>query len=481
MKPTGGEKSHNLSADMNTKTNLHNQNETTTAGKSAVVPTQAAHAELSEAQRAQVKRVLMGVDLHKSTCAQTSILSGSPAQPAQTIATERMVGWVRQQLARYPNAQFHIGYEAGPCGYWLARELNALARVSCHVMAPELLNGRRKTDKRDSRALAAKLRQRLDEDDPKAYSEVRVPTLEEEMKRSVVRQRRALLRTYAQQVMRCKSAALLHGCHLKGKFWKGENWEKLLPEKLPAQIRANIARLRAVILVLVGQIADTNAQIEEMLSQEPPAPYGIGSLTWLNLKLEMGDWKRFSGRRAVASYTGLCPGEHTSGTHRVELSIDKMGNRQVRHELIEAAWRLERFQPTYAPIVKFLGKAKGQRARRRAIVAVARQLAIDLWRIATGRASAQALGLHYERPGEKPASETPQPKPPKPKPPATGVLEFKESVEKNAQAASASPTPPRPAAREGSGAGSGRPKTPRAGTNTRSATQSQLKTQGKQA
>ena len=149
---------------MFTKTNTHKQNETTTAAKPAVVqtavaqPAQPAQTELTEAQRAQVKRVIIGVDLHKSTCANTIILSGSPAQPAQTIATERMAGWVKQQLAHFPNAQFHIGYEAGPCGYWLARELQALPRVDCLVMAPDLLNGRRKTDKRDSRALAAKLR-----------------------------------------------------------------------------------------------------------------------------------------------------------------------------------------------------------------------------------------------------------------------------------------------------------------------------------
>jgi len=81
-------------------------------------------------------------------------------------------------------------------------------------------------------------------------------------------------------------------------------------------------------------------------------------------------------------------------------------------------------QPDYPAIVKFLAKAKGQRTRRRAIVAVARQLAIDLWRINTGRASAQEVGLSYERPapgGELPRSaiekpESPGRKEPRPKP-----------------------------------------------------------------
>lgn len=395
---------HNTIPNKTTKTQL------TTAAKPAVVQT-----ELSAAERARVTGVFQGVDLHKIDCAVTTILSGSAAQPPQTIATQKMVGAVKRQLERYPNAQFHIGYEAGPCGYWLHRELSALPRVHCHVMAPEALNGRRKTDKRDSRALALKLRARFVDNDPKAFSEVRVPTLEQEQQRSILRLRRALLRSYAQQTMRCKSAALLHGCNLKGKFWLGEAWEKTLPAKLPGQIRRNIASLRKIILAIVEEIAGCNEQIKTLSASEGPVPHGIGMLTWMSLKLEVGDWKRFKGRRAVASYTGLCPGEHSSGKTRVELSIDKIGNRNVRHALVEAAWRMERFQPNYPPVKKFLAQAKGNRARRRAIVAVARQLGIDLWRLATGRASAEQIGLRYEPmpPSPRNAKASPQAKPPR--------------------------------------------------------------------
>jgi len=395
-----------------TKTNKITKTQITTAAKAAVVQNKAG-VETPE-QRARVKRVIMGVDLHKRDCKVTVILSGSAAQPAQIISTERMVEWVKRQQERYPSARFHIGYEAGPCGYWLQRELAALERTECIVMAPEPLNGARKTDKRDSRALAVKLRHYCAEGDPKALSKVRVPTLDEEQKRSVPRHRRALLKTYGQQVKRCRSAALLHGCELKGKFWKGDAWEQNLPAKLPPQIRANIASLRALIIVVVEQIAACNKQIETLVAQEDRAPYGIGALTWLTLKLEVGDWERFSGRRAVASYTGLCPGEHSSGERRVELSIDKIGNRTVRHTLMEAAWRLERHQPAYPPLVKFMGRAKGSRARRRAIVAVARHLAIDLWRLATGRASAEKLGLSYERPKAPPPLAPPTPPGPNP-------------------------------------------------------------------
>jgi transposase len=78
--------------------------------------------------------------------------------------------------------------------------------------------------------------------------------------------------------------------------------------------------------------------------------------------------------------------------------VTKHGNPRLRAALVELAWRLVRFQPNYKPIVKWrLILAKGAlatgAARKRAIVAVARQLAVDLWRIKTGRCGAGELGL----------------------------------------------------------------------------------------
>lgn len=366
---------------MNNKTNKSNKNETTTCAKAQVV--------LSA--NLLVKMIRLGIDLHKLWAVVSVQLGDSPVQPAQRIATDRFTAWVAALQARYPNAKITFVYEAGPCGYWLHRELTKTCEG--YVCAPVQLNGKRKTDKRDSRSLTVQLRDYMN-GDPKAFGKVHVPTLDEEEKRSVVRHRRALLKSAGQFLKRCKSAALLHGKDLKGKWWKGEKWEEKLPEGLPEQCKANIASNRRVALVIMEEIEQYNAKIEAMIKQSnKPAPYGIGAMTWMILELEMGMWERFTGRRAVGSYTGLCAGEYTTGDKRVELSIDKQGNRTVRHLLIEAAWRMERFQPQYPPIQKFLGQAAGSRKRRRGIVAVARRLAIDLWRLATGRATAEELGL----------------------------------------------------------------------------------------
>jgi len=113
---------------------------------------------------------------------------------------------------------------------------------------------------------------------------------------------------------------------------------------------------------------------------------------------EICSWGRFANRRAISSYTGLCPGEHSSGSKRVPGSVTKHGNPRLRAALVECAWRMVRFQPNYPPVKKRLGVlAKGARAtgaqRKKVIVAVARHLAVDLWRIHTGRCNTQQLGL----------------------------------------------------------------------------------------
>ncbi len=132
------------------------------------------------------------------------------------------------------------------------------------------------------------------------------------------------------------------------------------------------------------------------------------------LSREVCDWRRFHNRRQVASYTGLCPGEHSSGNKRVQGSVTKHGNPRLRAWLVELAWRLVRFQPSYPPVrTRLEVLAKGARAtgaqRKKAIVcspiylpplvpgtaasAVARHLAVDLWRLHTGQCSAAQLGF----------------------------------------------------------------------------------------
>ncbi len=167
-------------------------------------------------------------------------------------------------------------------------------------------------------------------------------------------------------------------------------------QHLPAWITIRLQTARPALLSLQQQI---NALTSELEASAPCSlPRGVGKLTSVVLTREICDWHRFNNRRAISSYTGLCPGERTSGSKRVPGSVTKRGNPRVRAALVECAWRMVRFQPQYPPVQKRLAiLTKGSCAlgavRKKAIVAVARRLAVDLWRLHTGRCTVEQLGL----------------------------------------------------------------------------------------
>jgi transposase len=306
------------------------------------------------------------------------------------VPTEKYLAWIEQLKARHPGAKIYSCYEAGPCGYWLHRELTKRG-VQNYVVAPVALNGRRKNDKRDARALGEQL-ERYVHGHKKAFSVVKVPTCEQEQDRAVLRHRSALAKALARCAQQGRSLCLLHGIRVRGSWWGKRRWPQL-QESLPGWMSEVLADFQAQAQLLHAQIQAMMVKIAALAkAKQVEAPRGIGVLTWLTLLLEVIDWNRFNNRREVGSYSGLCAGEFSTGNSRREGSIDKQGNRRVRHALIEAVWRLLLWQPDYPPLER-LRAAKGQRARKRAAVAVARRLAIDLWRLATGRTTAEKVGL----------------------------------------------------------------------------------------
>jgi len=112
---------------------------------------------------------------------------------------------------------------------------------------------------------------------------------------------------------------------------------------------------------------------------------------------EVFDYQRFPNARSVGCFGGLCPSEHSTGDRSQQRlgSITKVGNPRIRVLLVEMAWRLVKFQPQYKPIQKWSQALTGpnKALKKKAIVAVARRLFIDIWRIRTGRITAQEVGL----------------------------------------------------------------------------------------
>jgi transposase len=184
-----------------------------------------------------------------------------------------------------------------------------------------------------------------------------------------------------------------HGFEPVKSWWKPRTFAAL---HVSQWMRELLQNSQPILLGLQEKIAALTIQLQSAAA--PNQPRGLGLMTSVIIDREIGDWRRFNNRRQIASYTGLCPGEYSSGNTRLQSCVTKHGNPRLRAALVELSWRLVRFQPNYKPIVKWRQiLAKGAlatgAARKKAIVAVARQLAVDLWRIKTGRLHAEELGL----------------------------------------------------------------------------------------
>jgi transposase len=96
-----------------------------------------------------------------------------------------------------------------------------------------------------------------------------------------------------------------------------------------AQLQPVIEQIRAVKANL-----DRLTQQIEALVKEQNIPVGLGALTVSLIDGEMCDWERFKYRKAVGSYTGCCPSEHSSGGVQRFGPIDRHGNKHVRALLL---------------------------------------------------------------------------------------------------------------------------------------------------
>jgi transposase len=339
--------------------------------------------------------IKIGLDVHARLYVAVAQYDHLLPKAARRLAPMEFLPWVEQLLRA--GHTVHVVYEACGFGFGLYRELKALG-AHCHVIAPRKLDEqftRVKTDPRDAATLCQRLSRYLD-GNTRELAVIRVPTEREEQARHVSRQREQLVRLRQKLEAQGRSLLISHSLPSPAHWWKNQTYSRLR-KLLPAWICIRLQVHRPALLTLQKEIDTLSAQLEAAAPAD--VPLGIGKLSTVVMTREICSWERFSNRRAISCYTGLCPGEYTSGTKRVPGSVTKHGNPRLRAALVECAWRMVRFQPNYPPVKKRLAiLAKGARAtgaqRKKAIVAVARHLAVDLWRIHTGRCSAAQLKLN---------------------------------------------------------------------------------------
>jgi transposase len=288
--------------------------------------------------------IKLGVDVHQASYVVAVQEGHSTPKPARRFELAEFVPWVERWLAR-GHAVFVV-YEACGFGFGLQRQLSALG-ATCYVIAPRKLDEQRtgvKTDRRDAAALCQRLSRYL-EGNKKELAVIRVPTEEEEQLRDIHRQREALVRARTKLQAQGRALLVTYGLPAPARWWRRAGWialEKLLPPGL----RTRLQVFRPVLAVLDAQIAALSVELEKAAPASLPA--GLGKLTSVVVSREVCDWQRFHNRRQVASYTGLCPGEYSSGGKRVLGSVTKHGNPRLRAALVELAWRMVRFQPDFS-------------------------------------------------------------------------------------------------------------------------------------
>lgn len=345
----------------------------------------------------------LGMDVDLRNIVVAVQCDGGEIQRAQPWSRARLLEWVRKQVsAGHTVASV---YEACGFGYTLHRALLAAGADSIVTTPMRLsLERRRKNDRMDAVELCLRLA-RWREGRRGELKPIRIPSVEEQERRELGRQREFFKR----EVRRLEN----HGRALRIEFehetlpggWAGpRKWKRLALECSPF-VRAQLEPIAREIRSNKAELTRLGALIEARVAEEL-LPQGLGALTLSLLEGEVCDWQRFRGRKAIGSYTGCCPSEHSSGGVQRFGHIDRHGNKHVRVLLVEAVWRLLRWQPHWHARQKYLGRlTHGASLKKKTAVALARQLAIDLWRWRTGRASAQDLGWTLRPAAGAPSAE----------------------------------------------------------------------------
>ena len=361
----------------NTRTTLHDERElnNSTAGS-------------KETKGRQVWKLGLDVDLRYVVVA---VQCGrGRIGPARKFLRAQFIAWVKQRTAAGQSV-FTV-YECCGFGYTLHEELFAAGAHSI-VTTPMRLNleRRRKNDRMDARELCVRLSRYLDGHKDELRP-IRIPSRAEQQRRELGRQREFWKREVRRLENHGRALRIEHEHETLEAGWAGpRKWKRLAPQ-CSQFVREQLTPVVEQIRSAKVQLDRLTAEIEALVGEEK-IPVGLGALTVSLIDGEVCSWRRFLHRKAVGSYTGCCPSEYSSGGVQRFGAIDRHGNKHVRVLLVEAVWRLLKWQPGWHARQKYLEKLRvGASLKKKMAVALARQLAIDLWRWRTGRATAAELG-----------------------------------------------------------------------------------------
>lgn len=320
------------------------------------------------------KTIFVGIDVHKATYSVAAVCDGEavfkvgsmPASPERLVETLR---------SRFPTSRIRSAYEAGFSGFVLHRTLVAsgIDNIVVHAAAIEVAaNDRVKTDKRDALKIALHLSRG-------ALVGIRVPTIEQELRRQLTRTRVQLVKERTRIGNKIKSRLVLFG-YIEASDRRAMS-PKLLRElralQLPHELALAVSVLADIWDSIQEQIATVDKEIDAQAKKDDKIERiyrsvpGVGRLTARTLANELGDMSDFCNERQICSFVGLTPSEYSSGPNERKGNITRQGSSYIRYLLIEAAWTAIDKDPELQDVYN---RIKTRRGGKRAIVAVSRRV-----------------------------------------------------------------------------------------------------------
>lgn len=320
------------------------------------------------------KKVSLGIDVHVSFFVVSVVCEGVKVKQCRIAGRGEAV---KEFISRFfwQASEVQSCYEAGYSGFWLHRYLvsEGIKNIVVHPASVEIeARNRIKTDKRDSLKLAIQL-------DAGRLKGIRVPSIEEEQRRLVTRTREQLMN--AKRRVRTQIRMKLHQFGLvpvasKECLTETKIREVLLNTTVSEELKLGVS----VLLKQWGTLDKELKSIQKVLAQQArtdplEAVYrsipGVGPIAARVLSNELGDMSQFPNERVLFSFTGLTPGEYSSGEKVYRGHISRQGSSRLRHILVEAAWVSIRKDTSLAQAFSRIARTRG---KKRAIVAVARKL-----------------------------------------------------------------------------------------------------------
>ena len=305
----------------------------------------------------------------------------------EVIAEGRMAttpAGVSEFLGKVPRCR--VAMEVGSASPWVSRlaESDGHEVLVANARQVKLIYaGDRKSDRVDAEQLA-----RLARLDPKLLRPIEHRGLEAQQDLATLRSRDVLVRSRTQLISHARGLVKSIGERLPS--CSAEAFAHRVEGALPATLRQGLEPVVEMVAALTAQIRSLDRRIEELARERYPEAArvrqvpGVGAITSLAFVLILEDPGRFAKSRQVGPYVGLVPREHQSGDRQAQLRITKAGDAFLRRLLVQSAQYILGAHGPDCELRRFgfrLAERGGKNGKKRAVIAVARKLAILLHRL----------------------------------------------------------------------------------------------------